>query len=112
MDKYIGKIYESKYEKCKVIIVNKDEKIGYYIAKFLDEFGAVCKFKLCHMKDGSFKNPYYKSVYSIGYVGQGLYSRKSHLKEYKLWQHMMERCYDGIIGEKYPTYSACTTSDE
>jgi hypothetical protein len=61
--------------------------------------------------DGFVKNPYDKSVYNVGYIGEGEYKTSingSHTIQYDTWKRMMRRCY----GDKYPTYIGCTVAKE
>ena len=34
-----------------------------------------------------------------------------HVKEYKLWQGMLERCFSEKYQTRYPTYKGCNVSD-
>jgi len=66
-------------------------------------------------KKGEVSNPYDKTVYGIGYLGEGEYRCKinyERTKVYKAWQGMLERCYDKKCQEKYPTYKDCITDEE
>jgi hypothetical protein len=47
-------------------------------------------------KEKNIKNPYDKTVYDIGYIGEGNYKAKingEHTQQYKFWSSMMRRCY-------------------
>lgn len=86
---------------------------------FLDEH----KFKTCtqwsHLKRGKVKNPFHPSVYGVGYLGldkngqtpKATENGKS-TREYKLWNHMLERCYSDKYHETRPTYKDCTVAEE
>lgn len=58
------------------------------------------------------KNPYHRSVFSIGYFGEGNYSRAKHKEAYKLWYHMLTRAYDEKYHSKQPTYTDVEVCDE
>ena len=57
-------------------------------------------------------NPYHKSVFGVGYFGIGKYNSKIHLKIYKTWASMLQRCYDLKYQEKYLTYIGCSVDEK
>lgn len=60
---------------------------------------------------GKVKNPYYKSVQGIGYVGEGKYKTNINGKntpQYIIWTHMLKRCYNIKYQQTRPTYKGCT----
>ena len=60
------------------------------------------------------KNPYHRSVYGIGHIGDGKYiaSEKGiHAPHYNTWRHMI-RCCSEAYQEKHPRYRGYTVSDE
>ncbi|UUV47144.1 hypothetical protein [Bacillus phage vB_BanS-Thrax5] len=66
-------------------------------------------------QDGRLKNPYHKSVYGVGYFGEGKHvgligRKKSH--KYQIWSSMMMRCYDSRFHEIQPTYIGCTVHED
>lgn len=66
-------------------------------------------------QNGKIKNPYAPSVYGIGYIGEGKYRSTINGKQtiqYKMWQRMLERCYDEKYHKNKPTYKECTVCDE
>ena len=65
-------------------------------------------------KDGEVKCPYERRYYGKGYLGEGKYKVRENSKInpwFKIWHHMLERCYDPKYQEKYPTYKGCTVED-
>ena len=67
-----------------------------------------------NFKKGTVKCPYEPRYYSIGYLGEGKYKMSKNSKdtdEFKIWHHMLERCYDPKVQEKYPTYKGCTVEN-
>lgn len=61
---------------------------------------------------GSIKDKFLPSVYGVGIVGcQPTAIERKALKEYKLWQSMLQRCYDTKQHVKHPTYSSCSVSE-
>jgi hypothetical protein len=62
------------------------------------------------------KNPYDRTVFNIGYLGEGNYNAKDKnnkiTKNYKVWSEMIGRCYDKKHKDKHPTYKDVTCCDE
>lgn len=61
-------------------------------------------------KKGKIKCPYEKRVCNTGHLGEGRYNASINgklTKCYKIWQHMLRRCYDSKYIEKYPSYKDC-----
>ncbi|MFQ9298734.1 MAG: AP2 domain-containing protein [Clostridia bacterium] len=66
-------------------------------------------------KDGGVKCPYERSVYGVGYFGNGEYKAWENGKNtriYNTWYDMLKRCYDKEYHKKQPTYKNCTVCDE
>ena len=66
-------------------------------------------------KKGKIKCVYERRTYGVGYLGEGKYKSKENgkiTKCYKVWQSMLERCYDDKYKEKYPTYKGCTVCNK
>jgi hypothetical protein len=71
--------------------------------------------KYQHFKNGDIKCPYDKSVYDVGYIGEGKYKVNKNGKNtrvYSTWRHMLQRCYSEKFQEKHPTYITCEASEE
>lgn len=59
--------------------------------------GYTTKATYGEFKNGSIKSPYDRTIYSIGYFGEGDYVMCMNGKETliaKTWRHMLERCYN------------------
>lgn len=68
-----------------------------------------------HLRRGSVKNPYWPTVYGVGFVGSGEHAaseNKSPTREYTIWIGMIQRCYDEKTQSKYPTYIGVTVCNE
>lgn len=66
-------------------------------------------------KKGNIKCPYDRSIYGIGYLGEGKYKVRKNGKltrVYRTWYNMLRRCYDKKLHEKHPTYKDCKVCDE
>lgn len=64
-----------------------------------------------HFKDGSIRNPNFKSVYGVGYLGIGEHSGTDNLKIYNSWSGMLERCYNKKCKQMHPTYIDCVADE-
>lgn len=60
---------------------------------------------------GSVRNAYTPTILGKGFMGKGAYSRKTHLKEYEIWVHMLERCYSPLLKKRAPGYEGVTCCD-
>lgn len=68
-----------------------------------------------NFKLGNIQNPYDKTVYGKGYLGEGNYKNKINGKktrQYNTWHDMLRRCYDEEHRIKNPTYIDCSVCDE
>jgi hypothetical protein len=66
-------------------------------------------------KNGNIKCPFDKSVFGVGYLGEGKYKCKENGKTtrvYKTWYGMIRRCYDSKCQKRQPTYIDCEVSNE
>ena len=95
--------------KMKIIEYNKYSDI---IIEFQDEYKAKIKAEYGQFQDGRIKNPYFPSVFDVGYIGQGKYSYKMHKKIYQVWKEMLQRCYYPYYINKYPSYIDCYVCEE
>lgn len=96
----IMKIVE--YTTCKNIYV-----------KFED--GTIIQSTYGHFIKGEVSNPYDKTVYGIGFIGEGEYKtsmNSKHTPQYNFWFNMLRRCYDEKMQEKSPTYKGVTVCEE
>lgn len=61
---------------------------------------------------GIVKNPNYKTLYNVGYIGIGKYHSTDKINPkgtlpYQTWRGMFERCYDSKRHINAPTYKSC-----
>ena len=115
--------------KRKPILSNRVGEVSYSnvsgeemtIIEYNGAYNVVIKFKGGYITTKSYKafingevrNPYYKSVYGIGYIGEGKYKvNQIPKKRYKTWSHMMNRCYNLESYEKKHSYFPCIVCDE
>lgn len=96
---------------CSFFIVKYHKNNDLYI-QFEDEYGAVVHARYDHCIDGSIKNPFHKSVYGVGMIGDVPKGYKTkYKKEYIVWNGMIERCYSERYQEKYPSYKGCSVCE-
>ena len=85
--------------------------------EFQDEYKTIIKNReYKEFIKGKIKNPYHKSVFGIGYIGQGKYKvsvNGKHTEAYVCWKNMLRRCYDPYhINYKQPSYKDCIVCKE
>lgn len=69
----------------------------------------------CTITRGTVKNPTFKSLYNIGYLGQGIYKASLNLKNtkcYDVFADMFKRAYNEKFKIKRPTYKDVTICKE
>lgn len=111
----ILKIGEENYNKqgCLMRIVEYNNTSSLTI-EFQDEFKFRKKTTYTLFKSGSILNPFHKSVYNIGIVGNK-YPIKidgKTTKEYYTWSNMLKRCYSENVKKIRPTYKNVTCCEE
>lgn len=79
------------------------------------ESGYVVSSKYVNFITGNIKDPYSKSVYGVGYLGEGKYKASENgknTKAYATWSSMLQRCYDKSNNHNLETYKDCTVCGE
>lgn len=71
-------------------------------------------FAYANLKIGGFLDCNEPNVLGVGYLGekQSMKSTPSERKAYEAWHHIMARCYDEKVQQKYPMYKDCSVSKE
>lgn len=83
------------------------------LVKFI-EHGDYVRTTYSCFKNGSVKSLYDKSVYGIGFFGEGKHKASEDGKlihKYKTWHGMMRRCYDTEFKKRSSTYLDCRVDD-
>jgi len=96
----------------RIIEYNKSNNI---IIEFQDEHKTQISTTYQCFKNGTIRNPYFKSIYGKGYLGQNEYKTKiKHKKtiQYSLWTSMLSRCYNKNFHKKCITYIECNVCEE
>ena len=69
-----------------------------------------------HFKKGYIKNPFFPSLFGIGFIGIGKFKpfdeNGKPTKCYNAWMGMYKRCYDMKYQDKHPTYKGCKVCKE
>lgn len=122
-----SELEEQKQERLGEIRKNKDKLGGYkmkiieynryddIIVEFQDKYKAKVHTQYNSFKIGGVKNPYFPSIYNIGYIGQGNYYAKEKgrmTNAYREWFSMLQRCYDPYYLNEHPTYIDCYVCEE
>lgn len=98
---------------CLMKIVECKDKANI-IVEFQDKYKARVNTQYSNFKKGSVKNPYHPSVYGIGIIGTkypvSINCKK--IKEYNVWQSMLQRCFSMSYKEKRTAYKDTTCCDE
>lgn len=103
----VGKIGINKFG-SKMVIEKYNRSVDIWV-KFL-EHGNLVHTSWYHFVRGDVKNPYDKSIYGVGFIGDGKFKTKDNGKStlhYHKWFDMLKRCYDERFHEKQPTYKDC-----
>lgn len=102
-NKRMGSISKNRYgSKMKIVEYNN---ANYILVKF--EQGEPIKTRWKEFVIGEVKNPYDRTIYEIGFIGEGKYKPNIEGKktnQYKIWVSMFQRCYDEKFSEIHPTY--------
>lgn len=84
------------------------------IVEFQDEYKAKVSTSYQFFKKGEVKNPFNKNVYGVACLGNFNIAKINgkETKQYKTWNHMLERCYSEKTQSKHPAYIGCSVCDE
>ena len=102
----LGEIRKNTFgTEMKIVRYNNSEDID---VQFLDDYYYVYHHTTySNFKNGCIKNPYDKSVFGIGFVGDGKYlTRENGVNtiHYNTWHDMLKRCYNEGSKDKFPAY--------
>lgn len=94
-----------------IVKYRKATDIDVYFPKYDWTFKGA---KYQNFKNGQIKCPYERTVYGVGYVGEGEYKYKEngkYTRVYNVWHNMIKRCYNHKYHEKQPTYINCSANE-
>ena len=111
-----SRLYEEKLntQGCLMRIVEYNNNQNITV-EFQDEYKERIKTQYCNFSKGSVKNPYYPIVYGVGIAGNKYLTvdeNSKSTKEYTIWYHILQRCFDEKWKEKRPWYKDIKCCDE
>lgn len=111
-DERTGVIGKNNYGSLmEVVTYNKVKDIW---VKFL-EHGNLVHTSWTHFANGNVANPYDRTLYGIGYLGEGKYKTwviDKQSPQYATWTNMMTRCYSEKEHKRNPKYKDCRATIE
>jgi len=108
----VGEInYNSRGSKMEIVEYNSNHNV---VIRF-ENYKCVCQYS--QFKSGHVFNPYDKSIYGKGYIGEGPYAISINKGEtinrsYHTWHDMLRRCYAREYQQKNPAYIGCSVCEE
>jgi len=98
---------------CKMKIIEYKDA-NHILVEFQDENKYKEYNKYERFKKGNIPNPYYPTVYGIGYLGISSCSdgNNKHKISNVVWKDMLCRCYNDKWKEKHPYYDDCSVCSE
>ena len=108
----VGDVYPVKGGTITVLEKKSRHEI---LVKHNDEHGYEMWTRQDAIEKGMVKNPFYRDVQGVGYMGVGEYVASKDYKvtvEYTRWCGMMQRGYSERFKKKQPSYKECTVCDE
>ena len=111
----IDRTGEEGYNKFGSKIMIKEYRNNMDVDVYFPEYDWIFEHaQYSKFKNGGIKCPYEPRYFGVGYLGEGKYKVSENGKEkkkYKIWHHMLERCYDPKLHEKYSTYKDCKVEE-
>lgn len=110
LDSRVGEIKVNRFgTEMKIIEYNSYNDI---IVEFQDEHHYRVHTMYTNFKRHQVLNPYDKSVFGVGYLGEGNYNTgtsKKRSQEHRVWRCMLERCYSEKYKEENKAYYGIAT---
>lgn len=93
------------------MIVISQRSVADIDVEFLDDHHYIKKnTTYSNFKRGNIRNPYDKTVFDIGYLGDGIYQTKYNnvtSDDYRTWKNLLHRCY--VNQKDFPSYYGIST---
>ena len=106
----IGDIFEVNHGyKVKIVDIFKSP---YVRIKFLDANGFEVDTQMTHLKLGNITNPFHRTLFNTGYLGDYDKKHKNNSKSVAVWEGMMVRSYSSAYLKNQPTYKNVTVCEE
>lgn len=96
---------------CGNCIVTHYESARRVTVRFIDTGYSVIT-QSSHLRSGKVKDLLCRTVYGVGFIGDGKHSKIPNKQAYKSWNRMLKRCYSPSHHNKHPSYKSCTVCDE
>lgn len=97
----------------KIIEYNNSSNI---VVEFQDDHKAKVVTTYVNFQRRQVRNPYDKTVYGVGYLGEGnykVYIDQEHLEPvYNVWRTLLGRCCTEKHRKQFPAYADCQVCDE
>ena len=116
---FIGEVRKnSKGTPMKIIAARKKNDIDI---QFLDEHGYILEHQIYqNFKTGQVRNPYYRNICGVGYIGVGKYigcvlndkGEAINTPEYSAWRGIIKRCYFENEKDLHKSYYGISTMCE
>jgi hypothetical protein len=107
-----GLCFINKYGESYVVVEYKNAKN----VLILFNNGYKYRIEWKQITKGTAHSPYAKTVYNVGYIGEGKYKpyiKKGEMSlEYKVWDGILRRCYNEKEMHKHPTYKDVVLESE
>lgn len=114
MENRLGEVRRNSYgTEMKIVEYNGYENT---IVEFQDKHGARVHTTYGNFIRSQVRNPYDKTVYDVGYLGEGkykVYIDQTRLEPvYNVWRTLLGRCCSERHREQFPAYADCIVCDE
>lgn len=103
----VGDIFDTNYGRAVIVEYRHARDVD---ACFLDT-GYRINCHLDNLRKGCTKDPYYPSVFGIGFLGEMKHKavvNGKKTREYVLWTNMLQRCYDHNFKSTHTEYDGCS----
>lgn len=112
LENMVGRIYSTKGgTSCTITSYTNSKNLTVQFNDFWGYEKIAC---LQQLKLGSVRNPYDKTVFGIGFIGDGKHSPTDGSKAtlvYEHWRSMLLRCYCSKTQKRNPTYLGCIVDE-
>ena len=112
VNKKVGRMFPTT---CGIdVLVLKYVNMNNILVEFQDDYKYRSVVSATNLNKGKVLNPYFKSVYGIGYLGEGeqvCQIRGVKTQSYKNWAGAMTRCYSEKTHNRSKSYIDCDVSE-
>ena len=109
-DEYAGKIYPSnRFGGVKILEYKNNKQV---VIMFLNT-GFITEESIGVIRSGHIRDSSLPTTCGFGYIDiEGASIGRHMTKEYRLWNNMVNRCYNEVTRHTYSTYEDCSVSEE